>query len=166
MKGREHASLREKRIHDIFAISVLLKGAHAVVEIAGGIALYLFSTQAIVGLLNRFAEGELIEDPRDFVATHLLKFAEGFSVEAHHFYAFYLLSHGIVKILLVAGLLREKLWAYPASFAVFSAFIAYQLYRFSYTHDVSLIALSILDAIVIALAWHEYKLLRSRLPTH
>lgn len=161
-----HASLREKRIHDLFAISVLLKGAHAIIEIASGIALYLFKTQTIVGLLNRLAARELIEDPRDFLAVHLLKFAEGFSVQAHYFYAFYLLSHGIVKIFLVAGLLREKLWAYPASFAVFGAFIVYQLYRFSYTHELTLIALSILDAIVIALAWHEYKLVRRHLPTH
>lgn len=166
MSSRKHASLREKRIHDIFAVSVLLKGAHAIIEIVGGIALYLFSTSTIVDLINRFAQGELIEDPKDLIASHLLKFAEGFSVEAHHFYAFYLLSHGVVKILLVAGLLREKLWAYPASFAVFGAFIAYQLYRFSHTHELALIALSILDAIVIALAWHEYKIIRRHLPTH
>lgn len=166
MPNRTHASLREKRIHDLFALSVLLKGAHAIIEIVGGIALYLFSTSAIVGLLNRFAQSELIEDPKDLIAGHLLKFAEGFSVQAHHFYAFYLLSHGIVKILLVAGLLREKLWAYPTSFAVFSAFIVYQLYRFTHTHEPALIALSIVDAIVIALAWHEYKLIRRHLPTH
>ena len=43
--------------------------------------------------------------------------------------------------MIVTGLLREKLWAYPASFAVFGAFIAYQLYRYSWTHDVALIAL-------------------------
>lgn len=166
MKVHDGASLREKRIHDIFAISVLLKGAHALIEIAGGIALYLFSTQAIVALLNRFAESELIEDPKDFVAGSLMKFAQGFSVAEHHFYAFYLLSHGVVKLALVAGLLREKLWAYPASFAVFSAFIGYQLYRYSYTHQISLILLSILDAIVIVLAWHEYRLLRRHRPTH
>ncbi|HET7708403.1 MAG TPA: DUF2127 domain-containing protein [Sphingomicrobium sp.] len=166
MKARDHASIREKRIHDLFAISVLLKGAHALIEIVGGIALYMLSTKAVVDLLNRFAVGELIEDPKDLVAGQLLKFAEGFSVQAHHFYAFYLLSHGVVKLALVAGLLREKLWAYPASFAVFTAFIGYQLYRFSYTHEISLIALSILDAIVIALAWHEYRLLRRHRPTH
>ena len=57
------------------------------------------------------------------------------------------------------GLLREKLWAYPASFVVFGAFIAYQLYRYSFTHEISLILLSIFDLFVIALAVHEYRLL-------
>jgi uncharacterized membrane protein len=158
--------MREKTIHRIFDFSVALKGLHALIEIIGGLALYLVSTETIVGLINSYSQDELIEDPQDFVATHLLKFAEGFSVEKHDFYAFYLLSHGLVKLIVVAGLLREKLWAYPASFVVFGAFIAYQLYRYSYTHDVSLILLSIFDLFVIALAVHEYRLVKRHLPTH
>ena len=85
---------------------------------------------------QRCSYDELIEDRHDWIATHLLEFARTFSVAEHHFYAFYLLSHGVVKAVLVVGLLREKLWAYPASFAVFGAFIAYQLYRYSFTHDI------------------------------
>jgi uncharacterized membrane protein len=157
--------MREKTIHRIFDVSVALKGFHALIEILGGLALYLVSTETIIGVINRYSQDELVEDPHDFVATHLLKFAEGFSVEKHNFYAFYLLSHGLVKLVVVVGLLREKLWAYPASFVVFGAFIAYQLYRYSYTHDVSLILLSIFDLFVIALAVHEYRLVKHHLPT-
>ena len=51
-------------------------------------------------------------------------------------------------------------------FAVFGAFIAYQLYRYSYTHEIALILLTVFDLFVIALAWHEYRLLRKHLPTH
>jgi uncharacterized membrane protein len=49
---------------------------------------------------------------------------------------------------------------------VFGAFIAYQLYRYSYTHEIALILLTVFDLFVIALAWHEYRLLRKHLPTH
>jgi uncharacterized membrane protein len=49
---------------------------------------------------------------------------------------------------------------------MFGAFIAYQLYRYSYTHEIALVALSIFDLFVIALAIHEYRLLRKHLPTH
>jgi uncharacterized membrane protein len=160
------AAMQEKRIHQIFAVSVSLKGVHALLEIAGGLALYLTSTETIVGSISRWSNGEIAEEGHDWIASQLLRFAESFSVEKHHFYAFYLLSHGIVKIILVYGLLREKLWAYPASFVVFGAFIAYQLYRYSFTHDPALIVLSVFDLFVIALAWHEYQLLRRHLPTH
>ena len=158
--------MQEKRVHQIFVVSVLFKGVHALIEIVGGIALYLVSTATIINAINRWSYDELVDDKDDWVANHLLDFAQHFSVAEHHFYAFYLLSHGIIKSVLVIGLLREKLWAYPASFAVFGAFIAYQLYRYSFTGDVALILLSIFDAFVIALAVHEYRLLRKHLPTH
>jgi uncharacterized membrane protein len=158
--------MQEKRIHQVFVASVLFKGAHALIEIVSGVALYLISTATIVATINRWSYDELVEDRNDWIATHLLQFSRSFSVEEHHFYAFYLLSHGLVKSVLVIGLLRERLWAYPASFAVFGAFIAYQLYRYSFTHDFALILLSIFDAFVIYLAVHEYRLLRKHLPTH
>ena len=144
--------MQEKRIHQLFVVSVLAKGLHALIEIAGGLALYLFSADAIARWLNEI-------DRHDWIARH-------FPVSEQRFYAFYLLSHGLVKIVLVVFLLREKLWAYPASIAVFTLFIAYQLYRFSFTHDIGLILLSIFDLFVIALAIHEYRLLRKHLPTH
>jgi uncharacterized membrane protein len=158
--------MNEERIHQLFTASVALKGVHALIEIVSGLALYFTSTATVVQVIGQLAKSELIEDPDDFIALHLVRFAQGFSPQAHHFYAFYLLSHGLVKSALVVGLLREKLWAYPASFAVFGAFIAYQLYRYSYTHDLGLIFLSLFDAMVILLAVHEYRLLRQRLPTH
>ena len=161
-----HARVQEKRIHQIFVVSVIFKGAHALIEIIGGVALYLTSTATILNWINRFSQGELTEDPNDWIARKVLEFGEHFSVAEHNFYAFYLLSHGVIKSILVIGLLRERLWAYPASFAVFGAFIAYQLYRYSFTHDFGLILLSIFDLFVIYLAVHEYRLLRKHLPTH
>jgi uncharacterized membrane protein len=158
--------MQEKRIHQVFVVSVAAKGIHALIEIAGGLALYLISTATIVRTINGWSYDELIEDKHDWVANHLLDFARHFSVAEHHFYAFYLLSHGLIKSVLVIGLLRERLWAYPASFAVFGGFIAYQLYRYSFTHDLGLIGLSVFDAFVIYLAVHEYRLLRKHLPTH
>src|ERR1051325_9139109 len=44
--------MNEQRIHRFFQINVLLKGAHAAIEIAGGLALYLVSTDAIAGLVR------------------------------------------------------------------------------------------------------------------
>ena len=158
--------MQEKRIHQLFVISVAAKGVHALIEIAGGLALYLTSTATIIGWINRLSQGELTEDPRDWFARQAVRFGQNFSVAEHNFYAFYLLSHGLIKGVLVIGLLKQKLWAYPASVAVFGLFIAYQLYRYSWTHDAALIALSVFDLFVIALAIHEYRLLRKHLPTH
>src|ERR1700688_2095470 len=97
---------RNRRLHQFFLISLLLKGANALIECAAGIALELVSTSSTVNFINELARAELIENPKDFIATHLMTWAQSFSVQAQHFYAFYLLSHGIVKLLLVIALLR------------------------------------------------------------
>jgi uncharacterized membrane protein len=153
----------ERRIHQIFEVSVLLKGAHALIECIGGLALAFVSTGSITSLVNVLTQEELIEDPNDFVGTRLLSVAQNFTVSTQHFYAFYLLSHGIIKVLLVIGLLRSKLWAYPVSLVVIGLFIVYQLYRFSYTHGFGLIVLTVFDVIVMGLIWHEYRLVRRHL---
>src|SRR5207244_7320125 len=152
--------MQERRIQQLFEVSVLLKGAHALIECVGGVVLAFVSTAQIVALVQRLTQDELVEEPHDFIASHLLAWAQGFSVQTQHFYAFYLLSHGVVKIALVAGLLARKLWAYPASLVVLAGFIGYQLYRYSFTHSVGLIALTAFDLLVMWLVWHEYQLLR------
>ena len=156
--------MNERRIHQVFRASILLKGALAVIECMGGIALALIGTRTIANLANALTQEELIEDPNDFVAKHLLSLAQNFSIETKHFYSFYLLSHGAVKLLLVIGLLRGRFWSYPASLIVLALFVAYQLYRFSYTHGAGLIVLTVFDIFLIGLIWHEYGLVRRHVP--
>lgn len=156
--------VNEHRIHQVFRVSVILKGLHALTEIAGGLLFYLLSAPSILNWVNLLTQEELTEDPRDFVATHLLSAAQHLTGATQTFYAFYLVSHGLIKVVLVAGLLREKLIAYPLSLIALGAFIAYQLYRYSYTHSFGLILLTIFDLIVIVLVWHEWRLLRKHLP--
>ena len=153
--------MQEKRIHQVFVISVLAKAVHALIEIAGGIALGFFNTDTIVRWLYRASE-----DKPDWIEDSVTKFATAFTGQEHGYYVFFLVSHGIVNLALVVGLLRERLWAYPATLAVLTLFIAYQLFRFTHVHDPGLILFSVLDLIVMALAWHEYQLVKRHLPTH
>jgi uncharacterized membrane protein len=152
--------MNDRRFHRIFEIGILLKGAHALIECLGGLALAFLRTDGLVNLVSELTQHELMRHPNDFVAARLLAMAQTFTVGTQHFYAFYLLSHGLIKIFLVLALLRNKLWAYPVSLAVLGLFIVYQLYRFSYTHGIGLIVLTVFDIVVIALIWHEYRLVR------
>ena len=153
----------ERRIHQIFEISVILKGVHALIECAGGILLYMLSTNTIVAWVNALTQEELIEDPHDLIANWLRHTAHHLSVGTETFYSVYLLTHGLVKVFLVAGLLMNKLWAYPTSLVVLVGFIAYQLYRYTFTHSVGLILLTFFDVFIIFLIWHEWRVLRGRL---
>ena len=150
----------EKKIHLAFQLSLVLKGLFALAEIVGGIGAYYVSQDFLLSFVQRITQEELGKDPRDLIANYLLRSAQHLSVRALHFTAFYLLSHGAIKLWLITGLLREKLSYYPVAISVFALFIVYQLYRFSFTHSIGLILITIVDVVVIGLTWHEYRYLR------
>lgn len=153
---------KEKNLHLVFEITLILKGIFALLEIIGGILAYFMTQELLLRLVVAITQEELTQDPRDFVARYLLQSAQDFSVSSQHFMSVYLLSHGIIKIFLVAGLLRKKFWFYPLAIIVFVLFILYQFFRFSVTHSFWLLVITLLDVIVIWLTWHEYRYLRRR----
>jgi uncharacterized membrane protein len=143
--------------HRIFQLSLLFKGAFAAAEILAGISAYFVTQQFLFKLVESLMRRELLENPRDLIANYLLTAVDHFSLSTRHFTAAYLLSHGVVKLWLIVGLLRGKLWYYPLAIAVFGAFILYQLYRFTLSHSLWLVLITVVDAVVIALTWQEYR---------
>lgn len=154
--------LDERNIRLAFRASLVLKAAFAVAEILAGVGAYFVTQQLVFKVVERITRRELLEDPRDFIASYLLQSAQHFSVSARNFTAAYLLSHGVIKLWLIAGLLRERLGYYPVAIAIFGLFIVYQLYRFTLTHSLWLILITAVDVVVIGLTWHEYRYLGAR----
>jgi len=153
--------LREKKFIDItFNVSLILKAINAALEIFFGVLAMFVTQEAVINIATLATQDELTENPSSRIANYVMHSANLFSVQTKHFIIFYLLSHGIIKLFLVVSLLRKKLWAYPASLAVFSVFILYQLYRFSHTYSWWLIALSLFDLLVLLLIWKEYSYLK------
>jgi uncharacterized membrane protein len=155
------AALSDKRLHEAFQVGIILKGLNALAELTLGVVLYFTSVEALTGLIHVLVRDEILGNPDDWVARWVLHAADHMSVAGERFAAWYLISHGVVKLALVAGLLREKMWAYPASLAVMGAFIAYQLYRMTFAFSWGLIALTAFDVVVVWLIWHEYRARRA-----
>ncbi|WP_395068066.1 DUF2127 domain-containing protein [Paraburkholderia silvatlantica] len=153
--------LGENNLHLLFDLTLGFKAILALAEIAAGVATWLIPQRYFLALVLWVTRDEFAEDPHDLVANFLLHTVQHLSVDAQRFAGLYLLGHGVIKLWLVAGLLRERLWYFPVSIAVFALFIAYQAYRFTYTHSVWLLLVTALDVVVIALTWHEYRYLRS-----
>ncbi|MEK7107157.1 MAG: DUF2127 domain-containing protein [Patescibacteria group bacterium] len=150
---------REHAIYEVFVGAVVIKGLNAILEIVLG-TLLLF-TNVVEDVVTVLVQNELIEDPNSFVATYIQSLLST-TPQVQSFGALYLLSHGVVKVFLMAGLLRNKIWAYPSTIAVLALFIAYQMVRYLNTHSILLVFLSIFDALVVWLVWHEYKRLQPR----
>jgi uncharacterized membrane protein len=149
----------EKRnlLHRAFITGVVLKGVDAVLQILCGVSLFLISPQSLNRWVLSLIGHDLSEGPNHFPAGYLAHWALGWSAASHHFVAFYLFSHGAVKLFIVAVLLKGKIWAYHTGILVFLIFIVYQLYRYSYTRSPWLIVLSVFDVAVICLTLEEYK---------
>lgn len=153
----------EKIEHELFDAGILLKAVHALVEIIGGILAFLITPNFFLRLINSITFGELTEKPIDSFTQYLLTLTHSFLGGTKQFVAFYLLSHGIINLILVVGLFRKKIWAYHASFIVLAIFVLYQMYRYIYHHSLLLIILTIFDLIVIWLIWREYKRIKNHL---
>jgi uncharacterized membrane protein len=52
--------MNERRVHQVFQLSLLLKGFHAVIECAGGLALALVSNASIMHLVALLTMNELM----------------------------------------------------------------------------------------------------------
>jgi uncharacterized membrane protein len=140
-----------------FALGISLKGLDGVLEVLGGLLLLVVSPATLDRLVRALTQHELSEDPHDFFANHLLHATGALTATSLRFGAVYLVSHGLVKVVLVAALLRNKLWAYPWTIVFLVAFIGYQLYRLTFAPSVSLVGLTVFDAIVVWLTVREYR---------
>jgi uncharacterized membrane protein len=152
MRGIQSDSL----LHQSFRFSLTLKGLHALLELILGIAILKVNPQAMNRFVSNLLNLELSEYPGDFVATHLLRASQQFAAGGRHFASFYLLSHGLVKIVLIVALFGSRLWAYPTMIVTLSAFVFYQGYRFVHTHSLFMFFLTLFDMVVIVLTRLEY----------
>lgn len=151
-------------LHRTFQVGITLKGIDGVFEVIGGVLLWFVKPAALDALVRAFCLHELSRDPHDFIAAHVMHASQKLAAADPVFASIYLISHGIVKIVLVVAMWFNKLWAYPATIVLFGAFTAYEFYRFIHRHSHVLGVLSVFDAIVVLLTWREYRRQRAEHP--
>ncbi len=151
---------RSKLAHRVFWIGVLFKAFDGILEIVGGVLLWAVSSQAMTSFAYVLLEPELAEDPNDWLANHLLIWIFDLSADSKVFAIAYLLAHGIVKLVIVAGIWFSQLWAYWLAGIVFSLFVVYQVAYFFLTHSLMMLFLTLVDLVIIALLPPEHRRLK------
>jgi uncharacterized membrane protein len=152
--------IKEANVRRLFEITLLLKALHSLLEIVSGALLGAISTDAVLKIARFVTQGELLEDPNDLIANYLLRVAQDLSVGSKGAAAFFLLSHGSVKLALVLAVMKGWAWAYPVFIGALGLLIGYQSYQLWHVFSVGLTALTIFDVLVFVLTWHEYRLVR------
>lgn len=144
-------------VHRLFQAGILLKGFDGVVEVVGGLLFGLVRE----GTLQRWAavltSRELTLDTGHVIVHSIRHAAANMSTDTRTFASVYLVGHGLIKVLLAIGLLREKRWVYPTALAFLGAFVVYQVVRLLHTHSAGLMALTVFDVVIVALVWNEWR---------
>lgn len=147
--------MHDRTIHRLFKLGVLLKGVDGGLELLGGIIFLLTDPRTLGRVVFFLTAHEISEDPGDLIANALRAASRHISQDTALFASAYLLAHGVVKLVLVSGLLRGRHWAYPAALWFLGAFVAYESYRFALDRSPGLLLLTLLDLAVMLLIWRE-----------
>src|ERR1700683_4168224 len=106
-------------LKSVFRTGITLKAVDGVLEIIGGVWLWLILPSAMNAVIRGVVERELSRDPHDFIAIHLLRTSEILLSSNRLFASVYLLSHGAVKVFLAVALWMNAQWAYPLTILFF-----------------------------------------------
>jgi uncharacterized membrane protein len=149
--------LSKEKLHAFFEVGVAIKAVDSIAEAALGILFLTLTSQTVNKIIFFIFGDELTEQPRDAIWNVLLHGFNGLSASMQSFLAIIFLAHGAVKILLVLGLVKKKLWVYPDATAAFGCFVAYQIYHIIYASSLILELLTALDVLFIWLIIQEYQ---------
>jgi uncharacterized membrane protein len=135
---------------------LVLKGLDGLLESVAGVLLIAISAATFDRWAHELFHHELLQDPNDFIARHVLRVTAGLRT-TRTFGAVYLISHGVAKLVMVAGLWRRRRWAYPFALAFLGGFVVYQLYRMTFDPSVGLALLTVFDVFIIWLVWRDFR---------
>ncbi|MBA8988896.1 putative membrane protein [Curtobacterium pusillum] len=141
----------------VFLLGIALKGLDGAVELLLGLPLLVLRPAQVLGIARALTAGELREDPHDLLAHVLLHGAASLSADATVVAAVYLVVHGAVKLGILAALFRGTARVYPWAIVALSGFLVWQGYQLATGPTVGIAALTVFDAVVIALTWREWR---------
>ncbi len=150
---KENKSFIDKAFHT----SLVLKGVDGVLELIGGVLL-LFVKPATIGTVIGFlTRQELAEDPKDVLAHLLLHVAHNLSVSSELIASVYLLAHGVLKVVLVVGLFKERRGFYLPALILLGLFVTIELVRLIESFSIGIFVLMLFDLFVISMVWLEFQ---------
>jgi len=155
-------STRQKTGTDrAFAVAIAIKGIDGGLQFIGALLLMVIPPTLITGAANMIITRDLLGDPNGTLSTHLAEAANHFANGSSRWFAiFYLLAHGVIKLILVWALVKKVMWMFPVSVVVLAAFVVYEVWRAVHTHSIALPVFAAIDVVIITMIIREYRKLR------
>jgi uncharacterized membrane protein len=139
-----------------FRIAVFVKGFDGIMEMIGGAILLAIPLSTVHGLVADLTTRELAEDPNAFIANFIVGLDHKITPGYEFIAAFYLLVHGLIKLVLATALIKRRYHYFPISIVFLLIFLTYAVYLLGMNHSIVLGVFCIIDAGVIWLTYMEY----------
>jgi uncharacterized membrane protein len=150
-------------VHQAFWWSLFIKGLDGLLQFLGGIAVLAVEPGTLGRFyrwVTRFLFGHRSGNPE---AAFISDTAHAFHINSESLVAIYLLVNGIIKLLLVYGLLKEKLWVFPAALAGFILFFSLEIYRLSVHFYWGIFIFMCISVFVITMVILEWRKVRAQM---
>lgn len=151
--------------HWLFEAGVTVKATLGAAEALAGLGLSLTPNALVLRLVDWLTRFQIASGPDEHPADLAAWLAEHFSVHTQHFYGFYLIFHGGLKLGIMVLLWMRKLWAYPLAMVVLALFVAYEVTEWHREGSPFLAMLAVFDLFMIGLVWREWRTLKPA-PAH
>jgi uncharacterized membrane protein len=148
---------RSSLLDRTFHAGIAIKGFDGVLECIGGVLIWFIKPTSMNGILRFASMHDLPGKYDEIIVAQLFHLTQTLANGGKLFASMYLITHGLSKVVLVVALWLNKLWAYPLTIFVFAVFCVYQMYRYTHTHSIWLVLLTIFDLFLIYLTWREYQ---------
>lgn len=146
----------------LYVVSMWWRIGYGFLRVLFGVAILQAVGTPLIEVFKHVMSHELIQDPSDrlyHVVNHALV---QHPLYVTYFLAIYFIFWGILDIVLSYNLLRGRVWAFPASLICIAGFIAYEMVRFTHTHSYILLGVVMIDLVIFALIYSEYKKIRPK----
>lgn len=137
---------KDTLFHKAFFATVIVNGCIAIADMAAGL-FFLFHRQITTFLyFSNYPFSSILQ-----------RIVVSISSQNQIMGMVYFFSHGIVKLILVWGLLTNRLWAYPLAIVLLSGFSLYQMYDIYRHFSWFTILLLVVNVITIFFISREYR---------
>ena len=155
--------IKEKYWHGFFELGIFVKSITGLVEILSGTLLLSVGPNVLHNILMRLAGGEAGEVPQDFFFVYSSQYIQHLTTATKNFAGIYILAHGLLNLILIIGLIKQKTQAYLIAVGVLISFMLYQIFRIAQNHSLILTVLTVFDVFFVYVIWHEYNYLTQKL---
>lgn len=157
MHGRS-ASNRSTDLMDwVFLLGVLFKVFDGMVELVVGLPLLFLNQERIARIGRWLTADELAEDPSNFLANLILHQSLKPHLHGTVIVSIYLVTHGLVKLLIVWGMMRGSSRSYPWAIGALTMLLVIQVVDMVIKFSPVVLLLTILDVVVLVLAVREWR---------